>query len=254
MKNHSYNIERIKAVSQALGKLKDDVVFVGGATVSLYADRMAEEVRATMDVDIVAQIYTRLEYAKLEDELRQLGFTNDTTASFLGRYKLEDLIVDVMPISESILGFSNKWYSEGFETAIEYAIDDHCRVKIFDTPYFIASKIEAFKNRGKNKQGELDGRTSDDFEDIIFVLENRFSVWDEMKTAQQTVRSYLKKEFAKLMVMPYIEEWIDVHVSYSSPQATNYILKQISEFYKYRVEKANLHNQLPIKQVSVQII
>jgi hypothetical protein len=107
MKNHSYNIERIKAVSEALADLKDEVVFVGGATVSLYADRMAEEVRETMDIDIVVQLYSRIEYAKLEDRLRQIGFSNDTTARFLGRYKFGDLIVDVMPTSEDILGFSN---------------------------------------------------------------------------------------------------------------------------------------------------
>ena len=42
--NHHRNITRIKAVSNALEDLKDLVVFVGGATVSLYADRIAPEV------------------------------------------------------------------------------------------------------------------------------------------------------------------------------------------------------------------
>jgi predicted nucleotidyltransferase len=232
MQNHSHNINRIKAVSKALGSLKDEVVFVGGATVSLYADREAQEVRETLDVDIVVQIYSRLDYAKLEEKLRQLGFSNDTTASFLGRFKYDDLIVDVMPISETILGFSNKWYKEGFETAIEYTIDKNYRIKIFDTPYFLASKIEAFKNRGKNEQGEYDGRTSNDFHDIIFVLEFRSLVWEELKASESSVRTYLKKEFTRLLTIPYIEEWIDQNVSWNSPPATYYIIHQLNEFIK----------------------
>lgn len=35
---HHQNITRIKAVYNALGHLKNSVVFVGGATVALYAE------------------------------------------------------------------------------------------------------------------------------------------------------------------------------------------------------------------------
>ena len=38
-------------------------------------------------------------------------------------------------------------------------------VKIFQAVYFIASKLEAFNDRGNN-----DGRMSSDFEGIVFVL------------------------------------------------------------------------------------
>lgn len=235
MQNHRYNVERIKAVSNALGNLKDLVVFVGGATVSLYADRMAEEVRETMDIDIVVQIFTRLEFEKLENELRQLGFESDTSASFVGRYKFKSLLVDVMPISEDILGFSNKWYKEGFDSAIDYTIDEHHSVKIFSPPYFLATKIEAFKSRGKNHQGEYDGRTSDDFEDIVFVLENRLAIWEEIKASSTSVKNYLKREFAWLLAMPYIDEWLDAHVSYTLPYdepATDYLIQQLKDFTK----------------------
>jgi len=72
--SHHANVTRIKAVSNALGPLKNDVVFVGGATVSLYADRRAIEIRPTDDVDIVVEIATRVEYAELEEQLRKMGF------------------------------------------------------------------------------------------------------------------------------------------------------------------------------------
>jgi predicted nucleotidyltransferase len=182
--SHQTNITRIKAVSNALGQIKDQVVFVGGATVSLYTDRPpAGEARATDDIDIVVEIASRWQFAELEEKLRKIGFKNDTTAKFVGRYLLQGVIVDVMPIDHSILGFSNKWYKEGFETAINYQIDELHEVKIFSPPYFIASKLEAFKDRGNN-----DGRTSTDFEDIVYVLENRLAIWKEMKESKNNLR------------------------------------------------------------------
>lgn len=84
-----------------------------------------------------------------------------------------------MPTNEAILGFSNIWYEGGFKNAVDYIIDDQHTVKIFSAPYFIASKLQAFKNRGNN-----DGRVSTDFEDIIFVLDNRSTIWEEMKNAE----------------------------------------------------------------------
>lgn len=50
------NIVRIKAVYNLLGDLKDKVVFVGGATVSLYAQRETTEIRETKDVDVLVEI------------------------------------------------------------------------------------------------------------------------------------------------------------------------------------------------------
>lgn len=223
--SHQANIARIRAVSNALGPLKDQVVFVGGATVSLYADRAAAEVRPTEDVDIVVEITSRLQYALLEDQLRKIGFANDPTAKFVGRFLLPNIIVDVMSIEESILGFSNKWYKEGFETAVNYRIDELHLVKIFAPPYFMASKLEAFKNRGNN-----DGRTSDDFEDIVYIMENRRVIWNEMKAANEQVRKYLLNEFKALYNHNYIEEWVDAHSSFYSPPSSFYIMEEMEKF------------------------
>jgi predicted nucleotidyltransferase len=194
-------------------------------TVSLYADRVAPETRPTEDVDIVVKIATRLEYAKLEGQLRKIGFENDTNASFVGRFLLQGIILDVMPIDETILGFSSRWYKEGFDRAIEYNIDDRHRVKIFSAPYFMASKLEAFNDRGNN-----DGRTSEDFEDIVFILENRSVIWNEMKASDENARDYLLGQFKKLYKNPYIEEWIDSHSNYFSPPSSYFILEEIKNF------------------------
>lgn len=227
MKHTHENIVRIKAVHNLLADLKDKVVFVGGATVSLYAQRETAEIRETKDVDILVEITSHNDYAAIEQKLRDMGFANDPEARFVGRYLHSGLIVDVMATDESVLGFSNKWYKEGFKTATDYKIDEMHVVKIFDAPHFIAAKIEAFKNRGNG-----DGRTSQDFEDIVFILENRQSVWEEMGNAPEPVKSYLKEEFSNLQKNLYLEEWIGSHsISYSPPSAY-IILQDLAEYLK----------------------
>ncbi|RYE50931.1 MAG: hypothetical protein EOP48_18995, partial [Sphingobacteriales bacterium] len=121
-------------------------------------------------------------------------------------------------------GFGAKTQQEIIK-AIEFKIDDQHTVKIFTAPHFVATKLEAFKNRGKG-----DGRTSTDFEDIIYVLENRSKIWDEMIAADPELRSYLISEFNKLAQAEYLEEWIEGHVGFNSPPATYYLIDQWQKF------------------------
>jgi hypothetical protein len=224
--SHRINIDRIKAVSRALLQLGIPIVFVGGATSSLYADiDFREEVRPTDDVDVVVEIATYMQLSSTEEKLRELGFKNDFESRVICRYKYQGLIVDIMPTDETLLGFSNKWYATGFKQAIDFEIDEACTVKIFTAAYFVASKLEAFKSRGNN-----DGRTSTDFEDIIFVLNTRNAIWQDLQDAPKEVNEYLKLEFSKLLINPYFDEWVSVHLNYSEQRRVNFIIGSITEF------------------------
>ena len=224
--NHTHeNIVRIKAVHNLLAELKDKVVFVGGATVSLYAQRETTAIRETKDVDILVEIASTWDYADIEEQLRKIGFQNDPDSTFVGRYLHQGLMIDLMATEENILGFSNKWYKEGFQTAINYEIDEQHVVKIFDPPYFVAAKLEAFKSRGNG-----DGRTSQDFEDIVFILENRASIWAEMEQAPANLKDYLKREFNTLNENPYLEEWISSHISFSLKSASSFIMQDLNSY------------------------
>jgi len=222
--SHSINILRIKTVNNALGSLKDKVVFVGGATVSFYADRQVFEIRATDDIDVIIEILNYSERTTLEEKLRSIGFVHDIESKIVCRYTIEGVIVDIMPTNDPTIGFSNKWYPAGFKEAIDYTIDEMNLVKILTAPYFIATKLEAFKGRGKG-----DGRTSHDFEDIIFVLENRSSIWDEINTSESDIKEYLRSEFSELLNNPHIYEWVDCHVERASPPGTYYIIEELKK-------------------------
>ena len=223
--SHHTNIVRIKAVSNALNDLKEKVVFVGGATISLYPDRPVFEVRPTDDIDVIIEILNYVDRAKLEERLRSIGFSHDIESGVICRYKIQGIIVDIMPTNDPSIGFTNIWYPEGFEKAIDYEIDERNVIKILSAPYFIATKLEAHKGRGKN-----DGRTSQDFEDIVYVLENRESIWEEMNNSDRSVKEYLRSEFQILLKNPNLFEWIDSHVERGSPPATYLIIDKIKKF------------------------
>jgi predicted nucleotidyltransferase len=223
--SHLDNITRIKAVSFALEELSPEVVFVGGAVVSLYSTRPEVETRSTDDVDIVVEIARYKEYAAIEEKLRSKGFVNDVASGVICRYLIQGIIVDVMPTSEEVLGFSNKWYPAAFAKSVQIKLDDGLPIRIFSAPYFLATKLEAFTDRGENE-----GRFSPDFEDIVHVLNNRETVWEEIKQADESVKRYLKSEFEKLLGQEYIGEWISVHLEFIEQKRVNLILGNMSEF------------------------
>ena len=107
-------------------------------------------------------------HVALSDRLRNLGLAEDNSEGApLCRWRQGDVIVDVMPTDESILGFSNRWYPMAIDTAQHLDIAGH-RVRIVTPALFIATKLEAFHGRGGD-----DVFASHDLEDIIAVVDGR---------------------------------------------------------------------------------
>jgi hypothetical protein len=61
-------------------------------------------------------------------------------------------------------------------------------------PYFIATKIEAFRNRGRG-----DFLASHDLEDLIFVIDGRSTIVEEIQTEAPLLREYLRTEIGGLL-------------------------------------------------------
>ena len=225
--SHRQNIARIKAVYQALEEISVDVVFVGGATVSLYSTRPDTETRPTDDVDILIELINYRGYSEIEEKLRSKGFVNDVESGVICRYIIQGITVDVMPTDKSILGFSNKWYPEGFSHAVSIAVDEYLSVRIFTAPYFLAAKLEAFRDRGGN-----DGRFSTDFEDIIHVLNNRGVIWEEIRKSDESLKQYLKDEIRKLLEQRYLDEWVSAHLDFQEQRRVVEIIGAMTEYVK----------------------
>jgi predicted nucleotidyltransferase len=203
------NIVRIKAVANLMKGLGQPYVFVGGATVSLYASEpvFAEGIRPTEDVDVVIELLSYKGYTEIDERLRKIGFVNDIESGIICRYKIEGIIVDVMPTTAGVIGFSNRWYPEGFSNAIVYKLNDNAEILIFSLPYFLASKWDAHKSRGGN-----DLRMSKDFEDMVYVFENCRDFEEQLLAGPDHVRNYLSEEFLELIDHPDFEEAVYCHM------------------------------------------
>lgn len=186
----------LAVVARGLRDLKEQVVFVGGATVDLYVtDPGGEPLRATDDVDCVIEITSRGGYRALEEKLRVLKFTHpiDEARPPLCRWRFSGILVDIMPTDEAVLGFSNRWYPDGMAHAEKRILPDGQEIEIFSLPYFLASKLEAFLGRGKN-----DFYGSQDIEDIVTVIDRAEDLQDKILGAPKAVKTYIGEKFGSL--------------------------------------------------------
>jgi len=193
MKNKNLNLLQLETVANALGDLLSHVTFVGGSTTLLLVDEAAHHgVRYTEDVDVT----TLVEYHKFSDRLRKQGFREDQDGpicrwvydSDLGKGKL-----DVMPIDESILGFSNYWYKEAIVHAKEMTLPSGTAIRVVTPEYFLTTKFEAFAGKGK---GDF---FSHDIEDIVFVMENRERLIVELSSCSTELKHYFSKKADELL-------------------------------------------------------
>jgi hypothetical protein len=172
----------------------DELVFVGGCTTGLFiTDPAASGIRPTKDVDAIVDVTSYAKYAALSERLRTLGLAEDTTPGApLCRWRHDDLIVDVMPVDERILGFSNRWYPSAIETAQRFDIAGH-EVRVVTSALFIATKLDAFHGRGND-----DVLASHDLEDIIAVVDGRPEIANDIAAAGADVRGYVGTEIRAL--------------------------------------------------------
>lgn len=187
------NLDQLKLVADRLGPLLNRVVFVGGCVTGLLiTDEAVEEVRPTIDVDFIVEVASKLKFAQLEKSLRELGFTQSMEdAGNICRWKVDNVLVDVMPTDEAILGFGNPWYSDAIKTAQSIKLSDDLTICLITAPYFIATKMEAFLARGKD-----DYMTSHDMEDIITIIDGRPELLDEIKASNEDLQIYLAEKFS----------------------------------------------------------
>lgn len=103
-------VDLLELAAAALDDLLEEVVFVGGATVTLWiTDPAAQPPRPTKDVDVIVEVTTRGGFHAFEGRLRERGFREDQESGVICRWQHRDsgLILDAMPADASILGFQN---------------------------------------------------------------------------------------------------------------------------------------------------
>lgn len=193
------NLELLKMTAERLRPLLSELVFVGGcATGLLIDDPGAAPVRATYDVDVIAEITSYAEYTTFSERLRRIGFLEDESEGApLCRWLHGVLTLDVMPLDPRVLGFSNRWYPEALRTASSIQFPGRLTLRTITAPYFLGTKLEAFRGRGKR-----DYFASHDLEDLIAVIDGRPSLLAEIENASPDLRAYVSDAIRALLTEP----------------------------------------------------
>lgn len=208
MENKTINIAIVAQVAKALAELKEQMVFVGGAIISLYADDpSADEVRPTGDIDMTIRILNYSDFIKLNERLAELNIYPDPNGHAICSYLYKDIPLDIMSSEDGPLGPSNSWYKIGFED-LQYMDVEGEEIQLFTAPCFLATKFEAYYQR----EPVPDYRLSHDFEDIIYVLDNRISIVEEIQKSPEVLKDFLKTELQKIMDDPHEEEILSAHL------------------------------------------
>lgn len=198
MNNANVHREMLINVAVALGdELCQKMVFVGGCTTSLLlTDTFTiEQVRHTDDVDLIIHVLGLTPYYELQEELRSRNFKeNPDVDDPICAMKLGELRVDFMPDDESILGFSNRWYREAFNTAEEYQLTPAISIKLVTPVFFIVTKLEAYLGRGKN-----DPLESRDIEDLLNLFSGRKELVSEIKQASEELQLFISNQIEVLL-------------------------------------------------------
>ncbi|VAW71600.1 hypothetical protein MNBD_GAMMA13-873, partial [hydrothermal vent metagenome] len=155
----------------------------------------APPLRATQDVDVIAEVASRADYYRLSEQLRDRGFTEDQSPEApICRWTVKGILLDVMPTNPDILDFGNAWYQPALNGAEDVDLPSGNKIRMVTAPYFLATKLSAFDGRGKG-----DYLMSHDIEDIVAVLDGRAEVVDEVQASPEALRSHLAERFQALL-------------------------------------------------------
>ncbi len=206
MHNKTINIGVVAEVAEGLQHYREQVVFVGGAVISLYTDDpAADEIRPTKDIDFTVNIVDVGEFHKTIEELGKLGFHPDPFGTSICSYTYKKYPVDIIPAEDSAFGSTNRWYKIGFEDLWKVSVKGQ-EIYILSAPCFLATKFEAFNNRGN------DYRTSHDIEDIIYIIDNRTTIVNEITKCDERILEFIRSEFQKIIDKGLLEELLVTHI------------------------------------------
>jgi hypothetical protein len=203
--------EEMRIVAARLQPLGVPFAFVGGAVMCLLVDHPeAMEFRRTKDVDVIVGITTYLEFAALEQRLRKEGFQHDTSGGApICRWIVDGCRVDIMPQAPASLGMNTRWFPEVLRDSVVVDLGHGQVAKVVTPALFLATKLEAFNDRGKN---DLYG--SHDLEDIVTLVGGRENIVRDVAEAPSEIKRFVSNRFAAILSHADFQDALVGHVPF----------------------------------------
>lgn len=198
----------LEPAADALGELRESVVFLGGATIALWlTDPAARAPRVTYDVDVIAvEVTTLSRYEAFQQRLRALEFSEDIESGVICRWQHRGCgtVLDAVPVNERLAGWSGGWLSEAVANPAEVMLPSGARIRAVRPPWLVVTKLEAFFDRGG-----CDCLSSRDFEDIITLVDARDELIDELRALPAAARQFVSNRVAEILVLPTFAYGLD---------------------------------------------
>jgi predicted nucleotidyltransferase len=222
------SIDLLERGAAALRDFLDEVVFVGGATVSLWiTDPAAPPSRPTKDVDVIVEVATRGSYYSFEERLRAAGFRDDEEVICRWHRTQPDLILDAIPIDAALLGFVNEWQRRAFPHGTAVPLPSGVSIQAIPPAFLIATKLEAYAGRG---DGDLLG--SRDWADIVALADGREELVGDIREAPEELTDYVARAIAELLGESRVIEGIRAQLlpdAISQSRAEEIVLPRLRE-------------------------
>ncbi len=200
------NLAMIRQMALELGDLTENVVFVGGSITSLLVDsNEVNDPRVTNDVDVVVGVINAPQFSVAEQKLIERGF--QPVPEVRCRYTKMGMILDFMPTDSRILGFGNRWYPALVKHGGESDLNG-VSIRHATAPYFIATKLEAYLDRGKG-----DALASHDLEDLMYVVCGRATLVEEVANSEAELQEFLEDQIGALVGLPDISFIVEGHLA-----------------------------------------
>ena len=199
-------LEDLIKVARILKELGEPIVLVGGYAVFLLVEpRHRPTLRTTEDVDYVFKATTTVEYYRMSDRLRGLGFSECVDhGAPICRWVVDGILVDLMPCDEASIGFSNRWYPLAMQDPITVELAPGLSIAVARPLVYLGTKFEALSNRGDGSN--LIGDT--DLEDIVTVMAYGEEVLPELASTDPALRAYLQDQTTQLLSRKNINELV----------------------------------------------
>lgn len=198
----------LEPAADAIGELRESVVFLGGATIALWlTDPAARAPRVTYDVDVIAvEVTTLSRYESFQQRLRALDFSEDVESGVICRWRHlgRGIVLDAVPVDQRLAGFSGGWLSEAVADPAKITLPSGARISAVRPPWLIVTKLEAFFDRGGS-----DCLSSRDFEDIITLVDAREELIDELAALPAAARQFVGDRVAEILLLPTFAYGVD---------------------------------------------
>jgi len=100
---------------------------------------------------------------------------------------------------------------EAAQYTFSKTLKNSINIRVITAPYFLATKLEAFKDRGENNF-----IWNHDIEDIIAILDGREEIIDDFNHCSSQLKKYLSSKFSSLMQDDKFKNSLPGHLNYSN--------------------------------------